>query len=456
MKIIKLMSIAFHKPYDLTLDDNRALERERRIALTSVTAIIQKLITTAIPLISIKITYDYLGVEVYGLWNAVTTFFALFAFSDLGLGNGLQTKLSQASGHDDILLAKELISSTFAILIGMSLLLLALFFISAPFVDWASLMNATNEETVKLAAPIVFVIVIPRILLIPTSIISRTQYALQEGYFSNIWEIVSSILTLIFIVLASALGIGKVALLLGTALIPFVTSLLNFAIYFEIQRKELRIQLRYANKTTSFNLLSLGGAFCILSILTTIGLSMDTFIVAKKICLEEAASYSIIYKLSIVLSAVLGVFAQPLWGANGEAITRGDVEWVIKNTRQMSYIMTALTVVVSILIVLSSSFLFKIWLGTDFSFSMSCLIWMCLMQVVQAFISPYFMILNAQGIVVKQIILFSVYTPTSFILKYVLSDYYGVVSVPMVGCLLYFFVIVIGTYNFSMKSLKNN
>ena len=86
-----ILTIAFHKPFPTDTVEGRSMERRRRIVLTSFTALIGKVLHVALPLITIKITYSYLGVEVYGLWSAVTTFFALFAFSDLGLGNGLQT-----------------------------------------------------------------------------------------------------------------------------------------------------------------------------------------------------------------------------------------------------------------------------------------------------------------------------------------------------------------------------
>src|SRR5690554_5068351 len=92
------LTIAFHKPYDTSSEEGRSLERRRRIALTALTSTTLRVLQMAIPLITLKITFDYLNIEVYGLWSAVTTVFALFAFTDLGLGNGLQTKLSQANG----------------------------------------------------------------------------------------------------------------------------------------------------------------------------------------------------------------------------------------------------------------------------------------------------------------------------------------------------------------------
>ena len=451
-RYIKMMTVAFHKPYDISIEGNRQLERERRIALTAITSILLKIISTAIPLITLKITYLYLGVEVYGLWSTITNFFALFAFSDLGLGNGLQTKLSYASGKDDTCLARELISSTYLVLWIVAAILLVVFGALYPFIDWASAMNAQDAESIALAAPIVFVIVLPRIFTIPITIISRTQLALQEGYNSNLWSLLGSILSLVYIYLGAHFDIGKIQLLLGSAVIPLTISILNMIVYYGIQRPELRFSLKEATKKTVKELLKIGIAFCLLSILTTVGMSMDTFIVAKTCSLADAGSFSIIYKISIIISAVLGIFAQPLWGANGEAIARGDFEWVKRNTKRMSILMTAITLIGTLLVMCLAKPVFSLWLGPDFEFSMICLLWLCLLQVAQAYISPYFMILNALGMVKPQILMFLIYTPIAFLLKFSLAKFIGVSAIPAVGTLLYIFIVIYTLY-VSHKSL---
>lgn len=454
MKYLRLLSIAFHKPFDESVAGYRELERERRIALTALTSVIMKVVSTAIPLITIRITYNYLGVEVYGLWSAVTNFFALFSFSDLGLGNGLQTKLSHASGEDDLHLQRELISSTYLILCIIAAIFFIVFLVVYPFIDWASVMNAQSVESIKLAAPVVLIIVLPRILSIPLSLIGRTQLALQEGYNSNLWQIAGSVLTLVYIFVGAKCDIGKVHLLLGSAIIPVIISVLNMWVYYRIQRPELQFSFKLATQKSSMEMLKLGILFCVLSILTTVGMSMDTFIVAKTCSLSDAASYSIIYKVSIVVSAVLAIFAQPLWGANGEALARGDVSWVKNNTRKTSYFLTIITLALSLITIVFATPVFKIWIGQDFCFSMSSLIWLCIFQIFQAFISPYFMVLNATGDVKWQIYLFALYTPLALGLKLLFSKEYGISAIPAIGALLYLLIIVFAVVYLSNKRLR--
>lgn len=447
------LTIAFHPPYDTSTEKGRSNERKRRIALTALTSMICKVLSMAIPLITLKITYNYLSPEVYGLWSAVTTFFALFAFSDLGLGNGLQTKLSQANGKDDIELARKIISNTYSILWFVALLLFVIFLSIYPFVDWVNLLNAQSNETIVLAASVVFVIVIPRILAIPIAIIQRTQNALQEGYRYNTWSIVGYVLNVIGIIIIAKLDLGKLTLLAYSSFLSVIVAALNMFVYFRFQRKELRFSFKLFEFKFAKDLLKLGILFSILSILITVGLAMDTFIVARTIDLKEAASYSIIYRLAAIFSAVIAIFSMPLWGANGEAIARGDVKWVQKNTKKMSITLGTIAIIIGVLGVSLSKFVFRIWLGEDFEFSFWALFWLAIMKVILSFISPYFMVLNALGIVKKQILLFSIYTPLVFVLKYYLSQKYGVAMIPMIGAVLYLIIISVGTYYISNKEL---
>ena len=120
-KIIEDIKIIFQKNIDESTPEGRAQKRAKNIALTALSAAIEKIFATLIPLITVSVSRSYLGEEIYGLWLTVTSFFSVFQFADLGLGNGLQTHLSHASGKaNNIDECKELISSTFTVLLSIS------------------------------------------------------------------------------------------------------------------------------------------------------------------------------------------------------------------------------------------------------------------------------------------------------------------------------------------------
>lgn len=451
----RFFSLNSSSQYDDLSLDGRIQERQRRIKLTAITSGILKALTMGVPLITIKITYTYLNPEIYGLWSTVTTFFALFAFSDLGLGNGLQTRLSQAKGIDDLELCRKIISNTFITLGFISIFLIIFFFSTFWILDWVKLMNIKNTEAAKIAVSVIFIVVGPKLISIPFSVIQRTQFALQEGFISDVWSIIGYLFNLMFILIIVKLDLGKLTLLFATSFLPVLVLVLNMVVYFFFQRKEFKISVKLFDFKLSKSLLSLGIHFSILSVLTTIGLSMDTYIVAKTCNLSDAGSYSIMYRLSAMFSAIITIISTPLWGANGEALARGDFDWVRKNTRQMSLIMTFVTIFFVIIGLVLAPVFFDFWLGNSFKISFKVLFWLSISQILLSFISPYFMILNALGDVKVQIVLFSIYSPLSFVFKYYLSIKFGLEFIPIIGSLFYFLIIVFGVYFYVGKRLNS-
>lgn len=455
-KLKELFRLVIHGQYDISTKKGIVLERNRRIALTAITGVIAKVLAMGIPLFTVKVTYSYLGEEIYGLWSAITSFFSLFQFADLGLGNGLKTKLSQAYGKGDLSLSKKLVSSTYMILMLVSGILLILFLIIYPFINWAKFMNAETEKAIVLAGSVVFAIVIPKILNIPLALVQRTQMALQEGYKSNIWQSVAYFLSLISVYVIAKLDTGPLSMIWTSSMIVVIVSGLNMLTYHYIQKKELKPSFNMVDSRVSKIMFRTGSAFFILSILTTFGLALDNFIVARTISLSDAATYSILYKVTNMIGGITSMLSMPMWAANGEAFAKGDIKWIKDSTRKMMYILLGISGIASVLLIIIARPFFAIWLGNSFSFSIFLLIGMCLTQIILSVTTSYFMVLNALGIVRQQIIVFSVYTSISFILKYLLATYYGINAIPWVGFISYLLLVFIPIYYIANKRIKSS
>ena len=84
------------KPFDTSTNLGRAQERQRRFILTVLSNFAIKGITLFTTIISIRLTVNYLGAERFGMWALISTFSAMLAFADLGIGNGLLNSISDA------------------------------------------------------------------------------------------------------------------------------------------------------------------------------------------------------------------------------------------------------------------------------------------------------------------------------------------------------------------------
>lgn len=429
------------KKNDLTTSVGRAREREKRIVLSALWAISSKVINTAIPLITIKITINYLGTELYGLWATITSFFSLFAFADLGLGNGLQTELSRATGKDDVKECRTIISSAYMTLILLSLLLILVFLCVYPFIDWARVMGAESSEAVVLSGGFVLAIILSKLLGVPTALVQRIHNALQEGYIASIWSTVGSVFSLITIVAVWFFDMGKMTMMWASSFVIVFVYLLNTIFFFRGHGRVFIPSIKSISKSTSYRLLSTGSLFLILSILTTVSLSLDTFIVTKVVGISEAASYAIAYRIALFIGIISTMFSTPLWAANGEALERGDYGWVRSRTMLMTKYSLYGSIVASVALIIVANPVLA-WMGKDLHVSVPVLIGMCMTQILVATANPAFMVLNASRKIIIQIVMFSVYSIISLIVKYYSGSLFGILGISLGGALSYLIIIM--------------
>lgn len=434
-KLKKTFSVIFKRNIDVSTEEGRKEKRQQAIALTSVIASIAKIIALLVPLITIRVSRRYLGEEIYGLWSSVNSFFAVFAFADLGLGSGLQTNLSKATGKDNNEEeCQRLISSTFIMLFSVAGIIIFLFLGIYNFIDWASLVGAKDSEAISLAGLVFMAIIIPKMLDVPLALTQRTQVALQEGYNYYIWAIVGSALSLGSVYLNAYVGSPKIILILCSAAIPTIVSLLNFIYYFCFTKRRMFFpKFKYFNLNTCKTMLTMGIGFLIIHVLMNIGLShMDSFIVGKIDSLSFAGDYSICLKVAAIVNVIANMFGVPLWGVYGEALSRGDVGYVKKHVVKQSIFMLGITLFASLCGMLLAPIAFDIVVGKDFTYNPLTLLGMFLLQCIFAGVNPFFMILNGTGDVKTQIVAYGIFAPFSFILKWLLAPVFSANIMPWI------------------------
>jgi len=426
---------------DLETEEGRSREREKRILWSAATAALAKVISTAIPLITVKITLSYLGDELYGLWATIISFFSLFAFADLGLGNGLQTELSRASGkQNNSEKCRKIVSSAYLMISVVAMLLIMVFVVVFPLVDWSGLMSAESSTAKAMTSTFVMAIFLSKLVGIPVSLVQRTQNALQEGYISNIWSSLGSVLSLIVVVVFASLDLGRAQMMWFSSFAVVITSLLNSLFFYVIKRPDLKPSIRFIDFKITKLLLSTGILFFILSIITSVSLSLDNFIVAKVTSLSETTPYSIAYKVASFIGIISTMLSTPLWAANGEALARGEYSWVKKQTVKMTNVSFVLSFLASVFLVVLSKPVLG-WLGSGTQVSYSILIGMCFQQILIATANPAFMVLNASRKIKIQMLMYGIYSVLSISLKYVLGQMYGAIAIAWVGPICYLAII---------------
>jgi O-antigen/teichoic acid export membrane protein len=243
------------QPFDASTPEGRAKERVRKARLTAITAGIARVIAMLTPLVSLPLTLNYLGAERFGMWQTIVSVVGMMAFADLGMGNGLLTSIAQATGREDRGEAKRLVSSAFFMLVAVAAALLLGFLSLAPFVKWTRVFNVTSQLAMREAGPAMAACAVCFALNLPLGIVEKVQSGCQEGFRTNLWQCLGSIVALGVVLGCVYAKVSLYILVLGIMGTPILITTLNAVAYFGYQRPWLRPSLHQVDGLTARALL---------------------------------------------------------------------------------------------------------------------------------------------------------------------------------------------------------
>ncbi len=428
-KVRPLLALCRLKPFDTSTPDGRSKERLRRALLTSASVVIARVISMAGPLITVPLVLGYLGHERYGLWMTVVAMVGMFTFADLGLGNGLMTEISQADGRGDVQESRRCIASALFALSGVALILLCLYLIVFPFVPWPRVLNASSAALLRDSGAVVTVCFIAFLVNLPMGVVQRTQCGLQQGFQSNLWQCVGSAINVAVVLTAVKAHAALPVLVLCVTGVQPLVNLLNGCVFFAFQRPHLRPRLQDFHWATARRLLGTGFWFFLVSILMAIGIYSDNVVVAHVVGLKTVPLYSIPASLAVYLAAVASMLHTPFWAANGEALARGDISWVRRNTTRIVKLNVLITGSAGLVFVIVGPIFLHWWIAPDFTPGRFLFAGMAAWAFLTSVMGPIFMILNGANAVRVQVLMFGAFSFVAIILKILLARRIGIAGV---------------------------
>jgi O-antigen/teichoic acid export membrane protein len=394
------------------------------------------------PIITIPLTLAHLGEVTFGLWMTISAMTSLLAFADLGLGQSILSEVSRALGELDTRRARAVVTTTYACILLIALVLLPILALIAYGVDWGRQFKLTDAVKVSEARQAIVVAFILFTINIPASLIYKIQIASQKAFAANLWQAAGSMVGMFLIVAAVHLKLSLpyiVAAFLGGPVLVWVLNSICFFL-------TIGADLRPSPGCVDFGMLSpmvrQSSEFFVLGILLTCSISLDTLIVSKTLDLGSAATYGIALRISALLSLIPTMMYMPLWAANGEAIGRGDFEWVRKTVGKMTVLCPLLTGAIGLPVLLGSDTVLHWWLKTNAGISLTLLMGMLLWAVLQGIAAPRFMVLNSIVIVRPQIWMQAGFVLIGIPAKIIALKQFGVDALPWINCILYMLVIL--------------
>ncbi len=308
----------------------------------------------------VPMTLDLLNKELYGIWLTLASVITWFSLFDIGLGYGLRNKLAEALARDDLEEAKSLVSSTYALIAGISGALLLLFLVVNPFINWNLILNVEVEtiNTLGLVALVTFAFFcISFVLKLIDSIFLADQRPAYVGFFDLMANLISLVIILILIKVSNG-SLLALAIAMGVAPVVVLT-FCNFY-FFATRYRKIAPSFRYVKSSHFASLSSLGFKFFLVGITGLVIFSTDNLIIVQIFGPEEVPAYQVAFKYFGLITSIFSLISVPFWSAYTDAQTKGDLKWILETNKKLKMVWAALLFVGIFMLVVSKWF-YKLW-----------------------------------------------------------------------------------------------
>jgi O-antigen/teichoic acid export membrane protein len=416
------------RPFDSATEGGRSKERFRRAAMTTVSAAGARAIGLLASLITVPLTYRYLGPERYGLWMVLLSIISVMSFADLGIGLGLVNAISEAHGKDDHALGKEYLTSAFVMLAGIAAILSVAGAVAYPFMPWMRLFNVKSASVAAEGSRALVVLYAWFVINIPLDIATRVQTGLQKGYFPQIISALGSIATLLALLVVIGLHGSLPWLVFGATMGSVVSTIVNNWVLFHYERWLLPAWHAFRFDAAK-KILNLGLMFFVLQCAVVVGYSSDNIVITQVMGAAAVATYAVPQKLFGLVSMVVSMAISPLWPAYGEALARGDVAWVRRAFFGSLWLVLGITIPSCALLALIGPWILRVLFGKTLHAPMSLLIVLGVWGVVAAVSQVIAIFLNGAGVLKPQTIVVIIASSANLVLSVLLTQRFGVIGV---------------------------
>lgn len=350
----------------------------------------------AISLFLVPLTIRYVNPTQYGIWLTLSSIIGWFGFFDIGFGNGLRNKFTEALAKGEHELARVYVSTTYAILGIIIGVVLALFCCINPFLNWVKILNAPSSMARELTilALIVFVFFcLQFILQLITTIITANQQPAKAAFFNLLGSVFS--LIVIFILTKTTSGnLIYLGLALGCTPVLVLTS--SSLWFYTHQYRKYAPSLKLVNFSYARNLMTLGLKFFIIQIAFVILYETSNIVITQLFGPAQVTPYNIAYKYFSVVPMVFSIVLTPFWSAFTEAYVKKDEQW-IRNTIRKLQKFWLLFLAGALLMLALSAKVYQLWVGSlvQVPFLLSASIFLYVM--INAWCMIFSMFLNGVG-----------------------------------------------------------
>jgi len=298
-------------------------------------------LSIAISLVLVPLTINYVNPSRYGIWLTLGSILTWFSFFDIGLGNGLRNKFAEALAQGESELARIYLSTTYAVLGIIIGSVLFLFICINPFLNWAIILNTSHEMAGELSLLVIIVFVffcLRFVFQLIFIVLSACQETAKASLFDFLGSLFSS--AIIFILTKTTSG-NLIYLGVTLSATPVLVLIVSSLWFYSRGYKKFAPSFKYVKFKYARDLMSLGINFFIIQIAVLVLFNTNNIIIAQLFGPQEVTTYNISFKLFSVITMIFFIKTM---------MSKMEKIWILLS-------------IFTILILLSSPVIYKLWVG---------------------------------------------------------------------------------------------
>ena len=422
-------------------------ERSRIANYNIVLCFGNKFVAIILSLVIVPISIDYLDVEQYGIWLTLSSVVTWLSFFDVGLGHGFRNRFTEAKAKNDDELAKKYVSTTFfMMLLFFGMVLLVSEFIT-PYINWSSLLHLSQANNIQLSSVVSIVLVgvcFSFVVNVASIMLSADQQPAKSALITTAGQGLALFIILILTRLPKH-DIRFIAYALSWS--PIFITLIASIWIFTHGYKKYAPSYRYVDKTLIKKIMNLGVKFFVIQVSMILIFQVVNVILSRTLGPSAVTEYNVAYKYYSLTMMVFNVILTPYWSAFTDAYTKGDLLWMRTIHKKLHCVWGGL-LIASLLLLVFSPIVFKIWIGDTIKVSYVTSIFMFVYINILSYSSMYMILLNGVGKVFLQMIVYIVCASVSIPLSVLLCKTIGVAGILIVLSSVYFIQAIISRIQF--------
>lgn len=348
-------------------------------------------------LLTVPITLNYLGEDLFGVWMALSSVVSFLSFYDFGIGTGLRNMLIECVGKENSVLPRRLIANSLIVLTVLAGLLILAVFAIAPLLPWSELIRCKNPASEPQILPTAQAVVSMFAIGLPITQLQNIASAYQRGYWGHLCFLLGRVLGFLFVVWCVITRQPLWFLAGGYVGCPFLITLLGWGLFL-YAAPSLRPWPFSLDSQLLRGLFRVGGYVLVHHLSYAFINTSVVVLIANTINATVSVPYSLAQRLFGVASVVTSSLIMSLSVAAGEAWHRNDINWIKNATRRAEKVAILAGVLPAVALLLAGQTIIFWWTGKpDVVPSMLLMLALCIMACTAAFgdvYSNYLMAMN--------------------------------------------------------------